>query len=466
MLPDTSEIYAEYRGQAIGLPALLDLFDALARDPYSYRRMVEWLARWGLLRWSGTAPACAQVPLHNPHAAQDDAPPVAVRAKGEIYAGCPVVALGVMDGWYVLRGVDGLVHSFRQQMTDSDIVSLWGGDVEELTKEFGVAGKYEPARAGKFSALRVFAACVKACLEVDTVSSDEDVPLSPGGCPAAPELAEGTPASEGPSCESGQDGEGGGVIPSPPPEPEDAPEDDGAWPIEDETDPAAPPPPCAADAGAPLPVIEGAPTPAETVPEAVPAGDRNGPPWTAEEDALALSLRSKGKSVRQIAEALGRSHSSTSYNLYSRILKAQEAPKNSGKLGGERGGLQRLDPAEYDPVQGATAEDAAPPVVPEAAPPVAPPVAPVERPAWWAEVEQLLAAIGTKGGWSAARDLALVDGRVKGLVWSLICDELGVEVRDAKARLVALTPDGGGEAEMAHLIEVLRDRAAREGGAQ
>lgn len=461
MLPDASEIYAEYRGQAIGLPALFNLFDTLGEAPYAAILTLKWAARWGLLRWSGTAPACAQVPLHNPHAAQDDAPPVAVRAKGEIYAGCPVVALGVMDGWYVLRGVDGLVRSFRQ-MTHSDIVSLWGGDVGELTQEFGVAGKHEPARAGKFSALRVFAACVKACLEVGTVScdemraklkSDEDVPLSPGGCPAAQELADGKPASEGPSCESGQDGEGGGVIPSPPPEPEDAPEDDGAWPIEDETDPAAPPPPCAADAGAPLPVIEGAPTPAETVPEAVPAGERVGERWTAEEDALALSLRNKGVPVTEIAARLGRPYWATQGRF-------KKLAKNSGKLGGERGGLQRLDPAEHDPVQGATAEDAT------VAPEVAPPVAPVERPAWWAEIEQLLAAIGTKGGWTAARDLILVDGRAKGFVWSLICDELGVEVRDAKARLVALIPNGGGEDEMARLTEVLRARAAREGGAQ
>lgn len=408
MLPEKEPSYPEFAGQAVALPALLDLLDQGLQVP-TLHRVLMWMGRWDLL-WIGTDMGAEAVPEGATTLAEIEAQTILEAARAE--------GARILERNARIRAEN---YRARHEMIVGAIPQ---------TKEIKI------------------------------------VPLSPGGCPAAQELADGKPASEGPSCESGQDGEGGGVIPSPPPEPEDAPEDDdGAWPIEDETDPAAPPPPCAAEEGAPLPVIEGAPTPAETVPEAVPAGDRNGQPWTAEEDALALSLRSKGKSVRQIAEALGRSHSSTSYNLYSRILKAhilkaQGAPKNSEKLGGERGGLQRLDPAEHDPVQGATAEDAT--VAPEAAPPVAP----VERPAWWAEVEQLLAAIGTKGGWTAARDLILVDGRAKGFVWSLICDELGVEVREAKARLVALTPNGGGEAELERLTEVLRARAAREGGAQ
>lgn len=400
MLPDTSEIYPEYRGQAIGLPALLDLLDALARDPYSYRRAVEWLGRWGLL-----------------------------------------------------SGHFGVVGGFADEEPHAE----WGRLIaENAPTEAKDRARFDQAKKNFDAAKTLVEIEEQARLERIMAekgrAQNTDVPLSPGGCPAAQELAEGTPASEGPSCESAQDGEGGGVIPSPPPEPEDdTPEedDDGAWPIEDEADLAAPPPPCAADAGAPLPVIEGAPTPAETAPEAVPARERVGSRWTAEEDALALSLRNNGKSVRQIAEALGRSHSATSYNLYSRLLKAEGASKKTGMPGGERGGLQQHRQADDAPVQvGASAPTEA---------------APGECPVWWAGVEQLLDTIGTKGGWSAARDLALVDGRAKGLIWSLICDELGVEVRDAKARLVALTPDGGGEAEMAHLIEVLRDRAARDG---
>lgn len=242
------------------------------------------------------------------------------------------------------------------------------------------------------------------------------------------------------------------------------------------------------------------PTPAEAAPEVAPAGDRAGMPWTAEEDALALRLRNDGKTVRQISETLGRSQSATSYNLYTRILKAEdaatqpgapgarhtsgpaeaapksvapaaqaEAPKRTGealvreaaqkipaqgaqageavskpapvaggagdhseKLGGERGGLQRLRPAEHDPVQVASGvNDSMTTGATEAAP----------HPAWFRAIDATLTALGYKGGFTPAIDLAIVECIAGQNSPEVVADELGMEVRTMRDRFVQLTPD-------------------------
>jgi len=84
-------------------------------------------------------------------------------------------------------------------------------------------------------------------------------------------------------------------------------------------------------------------------------------------------------------------------------------------------------------------------------------------PGWWAGTLTFYRSIGSKGGWTAARDLVLVDGRLKELPWAVIADELGCEGRDARARFIALTPSGESPKQLEQLAEVLKFLAADHG---
>lgn len=94
------------------------------------------------------------------------------------------------------------------------------------------------------------------------------------------------------------------------------------------------------------------------------------------------------------------------------------------------------------------------------------PTAPVEdhavRPAWWHQISATLEAVGHKGGWTPARDLEMVEEATRGTPWEIIADQVGVEVRAAKARFIALTPDGAGFERQSRLIEVLRSKVAAQ----
>lgn len=232
------------------------------------------------------------------------------------------------------------------------------------------------------------------------------------------------------------------------------------------------------------------PTPAEAAPEVAPAGDRAGMPWTAADDQRLERLRAAGKSVRDCAEALGRPVPATQMRLSrlrkpdgeTRLTKTKrdtigpaaaaqkpvapaaraEAPKRTGEApvreaaqkipaqgaqagkavsepaagagaagdhfsmpGGERGGLQPHCQAENAPVQVAAS------AATEAAP----------RPAWFREIDAMLTAIGYRGGFTPAIDLAIVECIAGQDAPEVVADELGMEVRTMRERFVQLTPD-------------------------
>ncbi|WP_444452552.1 hypothetical protein ACTTAI_16250 [Rhodobacter capsulatus] len=255
------------------------------------------------------------------------------------------------------------------------------------------------------------------------------------------------------------------------------------------------------------------PTPAEAAPEAAPAGDRAGMPWSAEDDQRLAQLRASGKTVRDCAEALGRPVPATQMRL-SRLRKpdadtrltktkrdtsgpAAAAPKPvkpAVQAIAPKGSAEAADPvtAKRDPAQGAQAGKAVSKpaavagaagdhsklasggtvlggggLVGERATQEAAP-----RPAWFREIDAMLTALGYKGGFAPAIDLAIVECIAGQNAPEVVADELGMEVRTMRERFVQLTPDcvdRNGRRKVtvedqARLLTVLRARA--EGGAK
>ncbi|ETD02902.1 hypothetical protein U717_04320 [Rhodobacter capsulatus R121] len=255
------------------------------------------------------------------------------------------------------------------------------------------------------------------------------------------------------------------------------------------------------------------PTPAEAAPEAAPAGDRAGLPWTAADDQRLEQLRAAGKSVRDCAEALGRPVPATQMRLSrlrkpdgeTRLTKTKrdtsgpaaaaqkpvkpaalaEAPKRTGEA-------PVREAAQKIPAQGAQAGRAVSKpaagagaagdhsqlanggtvlggggLVGERAPQDTAP-----RPAWFREIDATLTAIGYRGGFTPAIDLAIVECIAGQNAPEVVADELGMEVRTMRERFVQLTPDcvdrhGRRKVtveDQARLLTVLRARA--EGGAK
>lgn len=86
---------------------------------------------------------------------------------------------------------------------------------------------------------------------------------------------------------------------------------------------------------------------------------------------------------------------------------------------------------------------------------------PVEevKPAWWRALDAELNALGYRNDWSRTLDLALVEGLAAGKPMALLADELGKEIGQAKARFIALTPNGVTVEKQTQLLHVLRARA-------
>ena len=78
---------------------------------------------------------------------------------------------------------------------------------------------------------------------------------------------------------------------------------------------------------------------------------------------------------------------------------------------------------------------------------------------WWRELTEFLGKLGYRGGWSAQLDLALVEGLASGKQMAVVADEIGKEVGEAKARFIALTPNGVTIERQTQLLQVLRARA-------
>ncbi|WP_444460352.1 hypothetical protein [Rhodobacter capsulatus] len=81
------------------------------------------------------------------------------------------------------------------------------------------------------------------------------------------------------------------------------------------------------------------------------------------------------------------------------------------------------------------------------------------KPGWWRELTEFLGKLGYRGGWSAGLDLALVEGLASGKQMAVVADEIGKEVGEAKARFIALTPNGVTIERQTRLLQVLRARA-------
>ncbi|PTV94042.1 hypothetical protein C8J27_11093 [Rhodobacter aestuarii] len=81
------------------------------------------------------------------------------------------------------------------------------------------------------------------------------------------------------------------------------------------------------------------------------------------------------------------------------------------------------------------------------------------RPFWWRQLVEMLGKLGYRDGWTAQRDLDLIEGLARGKQMAEVADDLGVEFGKAKARFIALTPDGVTIEKQAQLLQVLRARA-------
>ncbi|WP_223635052.1 hypothetical protein [Rhodobacter sp. TJ_12] len=82
-----------------------------------------------------------------------------------------------------------------------------------------------------------------------------------------------------------------------------------------------------------------------------------------------------------------------------------------------------------------------------------------QRPFWWRQLVEMLGKLGYRDGWTAQRDLELVEALASGRQMADIADALGVEFGKAKARFIALTPDGLTIEKQSQLLQVLRARA-------
>ncbi len=203
------------------------------------------------------------------------------------------------------------------------------------------------------------------------------------------------------------------------------------------------------------------------------------PRWSEAEDATAMEMKLAGASVREIAAALGRPEPATQMR-FRRHLNARREADARAKPAAVAASVPTV---AANPVKMALADGApealahekvmapaTPKVAPVAAPKpevahaVAPPAAvapPFEpgKPAWRRKIESYLDFIGNKAPWTAALDLALVEGLAKGVAKELLADQLGVEIGAIKARFIALTPDGPGIEYQKNLLTVLRERA-------
>ncbi|MDF2143224.1 hypothetical protein [Paenirhodobacter sp. CAU 1674] len=211
------------------------------------------------------------------------------------------------------------------------------------------------------------------------------------------------------------------------------------------TEPISPEPPSSAGEAPPPDAAEPAADapPIASAADAAPAVDRKGAPWSDEECRNAKRWRAEGLTARMIAERLGRPLAATQVKLSS--LKDSPTPAKAPQKA----------PAAPVAKVAAPADKAAPTVAPITARAQTDAV----RPGWWVELNAQLNALGYRDGWSAARDLELVEGLVGGSPAALVADQLGVEVGAVKARFIALTPDGVTIEGQTRLLQVLRARA-------
>lgn len=167
-------------------------------------------------------------------------------------------------------------------------------------------------------------------------------------------------------------------------------------------------------------------------------------PWTAEDDALVRRLKAAGETAAEIGARIGRT--------------AKAVEMRVQRLGNIDAKAKEPEAASPPPVETPPAPE---PARPDDALPVSQKLS--------VEGQQLMSyldGIGYARGWSAARDLDLVDGVTRGTPKDIIADQLGIERRDLDARFIeisswpgirgktGLTLDG-----QALLLSILRLRA-------
>lgn len=180
-------------------------------------------------------------------------------------------------------------------------------------------------------------------------------------------------------------------------------------------------------------------------------------PLSDEERQLIGLMVDQGSGAAEIAAKLRRRVQTVALLLNrAEAGKAQIAVQPSGNSGALPAAA--APDLKVKPAAPSVAKDEPAPVKAAVSPAPSPVEERIVRPAWWHEVSAVLDAVGHKGGWTPARDLELVEEATKGTPWEIVADQLGVEKREAKARFIALTPDGASFERQSRLIEVLRSK--------
>lgn len=173
--------------------------------------------------------------------------------------------------------------------------------------------------------------------------------------------------------------------------------------------------------------------------------------WTAEEDALILTMSAAGSTIKQIAASLPH-----------RTAKAVDVRRQKLRSRGVAA------PAAANPVQQpVTAVPPLPPAPPAAAPSVDAvdpiPEQPSDAPplgAMLVGAEQVrLGRLGRWGGWTLDLDLALVAGLTKGMKLAEVAIDIGMDAAACKRRFAELVPDRTHHQQVA-VLKALTDRAA------
>lgn len=199
-----------------------------------------------------------------------------------------------------------------------------------------------------------------------------------------------------------------------------------------------------------------APSPAAAAP--APAL-RVGEQWTEEEDARLLLLFGDGKTGKEVASALGRPVPGT-YKRKKKLdasgLRAPAAPGHAN----ENAKVEHVAPVVSAPPPPAPAPSV--PLV-RAAPAPAPGGAGLDgTPMWQRQLRAHLNALGHVAPWTPALDLRLVEGMLRGDGATVVAEALGVDRRAAVARMRALLPEPGIEAQARLAVELRRRAAAAE----
>ena len=177
------------------------------------------------------------------------------------------------------------------------------------------------------------------------------------------------------------------------------------------------------------------------------------PNWTADEDLHVWKMRDAGKTMREIAQALGRSEKAVSVRFYKRIKPAME------------GGAASPAPTQPPPTAPEREPKPQEPEAPQAAEPkpgYAGPEDPLDNPR---AMRRHLERLGSTAFWTPSNDLFLVEQVGRGRKLKDVAEDMGATKADAAARFRQLCPQPGIDTQQL-LFEELRRRAGTAEAAQ